>query len=85
MTQKNSRQRCKTDTVGSEGMEKLFEAYHREDIETFRNTCIGLIQRSSGKADTKDTFTSILLKAKSKDLMVTKVSNYLLAGQGLGV
>ncbi len=85
MTQKNSRQRCKVDTIGSDGMEKLFEAYRNEDINTFRNTCIGMIQRSSGKAETKDSFTDILLKATSKDQMVTKVSNYLLAGQGLGV
>lgn len=84
-TQNSSKQRCKVDTIGSDGMEKLFEAYSNEDINTFRNTCIGIIQKSSGKSDTKETFTSILLKATSKDFMVTKVSNYLLAGQGLGV
>lgn len=84
-TQNSSKQRCKVDTIGSTGMEKLFEAYRNEDITAFRNTCIGIIQQSSGKADTKETFTSILLKATSKDYMVTKVSNYLLAGQGLGV
>ena len=85
MTQKNSRQRCKVDTVGSDGMEQLFEAYRNQELEMFRNTCIGLIQKSSGKAETKNTFTEMILKARTKDLMVTKVSNYLLAGQGLGV
>ena len=54
-------------------------------FRSFRNTCIGLIQKSSGKAETKNTFTEMILKARTKDLMVTKVSNYLLAGQGLGV
>jgi hypothetical protein len=85
MTQTNSRQRVKVDTIGTKGMETLFEAYRNEDINTFRNTCIGIIQKSAGDSLKKDTFTSILLKATSKDFMVTKVTNYLMAGQGLGV
>lgn len=84
-TQNSSKQRCKIDAIGTDGMEKLFEAYRNEDINSFRTTCINIIQKSSGKSASKETFTSILLKATSKDYMVSKVSNYLLAGQGLGV
>lgn len=85
MTQTNSRARVKVDTVGEEGMKFLFSEYQTQTLVGFRAICIGLIEQSTGKKETKETFIKELNKANSKDIMLTKVTNYLLAGQGLGV
>jgi hypothetical protein len=47
--------------------------------------CTELIEASTGKRETKDLFIREIGKANSKDMMLKKVTNYLLAGQGLGV
>ena len=64
MTQSNSRQRVKVDTIGNNGLEEMYQAYEKE---------------------TKNTFINVLMRATSKDFMVTKVTNYVLAGLGLRV
>lgn len=85
MTQTNSRARVKHDTVGTDGMKQLFADYSVQGIDEFRQTCKQVIESSTGKRTTKDTFLVELDKARSKDFMLKKVTNYLLAGQGLGV
>jgi hypothetical protein len=85
MTQSNSRVRVKQDTVGEDGMKFLFSQYQTATLEGFRVTCKSLIEESSGKRTSKDIFIYELDRATSKDVMVTKVTNYLMAGQGLGV
>jgi len=85
MTQTNSRARVKQDTVGEDGMKFLFSQYQSATLESFRVICKELIEQSSGKRTTKDKFIYELERATSKDVMVTKVTNYLMAGQGLGV
>lgn len=85
MTQSNSRARVKHDTIGQDGMSKLFADYASQNTEEFRQTCKQVIEQSTGKRTTKDTFHVELDKARSKDAMLQKVTNYLLAGQGLGV
>jgi hypothetical protein len=85
MTQTNSRARVKKDTVGEDGMKFLFSQYQTATLDGFRTICKGLIEESSGKRSTKDKFINEIERATSKDTMVTKVTNYLMAGQGLGV
>ncbi len=85
MTQSNSRARVRQDTVGEDGLKFLFSQYQAATLEGFRVTCKSLIEESSGKRTTKDKFIYELDRATSKDVMVTKVTNYLMAGQGLGV
>ena len=85
MTQFSSKQRVKVDTIGSDGMQKLFSDYASKDTISFRSSCIQAILLSSGSVSTKEKFVTILTEAKSKDVMLKKVTNYLLAGQGLGV
>ena len=55
------------------------------ETSNFRILCKAMIEKSTGKRETKDTFIRLLDSAVSKDVMVKKVTNYLLAGQGLGV
>lgn len=85
MTQTSSRPRVKNDTVGTEGMKFLFEQYSTSTFEAFREMCKDTIEESTGKRATKDKFLFEIDRATSKDTMLKKVTNYLLAGQGLGV
>lgn len=85
MTQKNSRQRIKTDTVGEEGLKILYSQYENQTVTGFRLLCKNLIDQSTGKRETKDKFLNVLDRSSSKSEMLVKVNNYLLAGMGLGV
>lgn len=84
-TQYSSKARVKKDTVGSEGLTFIFAQYSIQPIDAFRTQCTELIEASTGKRETKDLFIREIGKANSKDMMLKKVTNYLLAGQGLGV
>lgn len=84
-TQSSSKSRVKNDTVGNDGLKELYAAYGSMETSNFRTLCKGMIEKSTGKRETKDTFIRLLDSAVSKDVMVKKVTNYLLAGQGLGV
>lgn len=85
LTQSSSRQRVKRDAIGSDGMQELFRNYESQNKEEFRSYCKNTIELSTGKRETKDKFHLELDTAPSKDVMLKKVTNYLLAGQGLGV
>lgn len=85
MTQVSSKPRVKNDTVGNGGLKLLYKSYETMHKEEFRTLCKQLIEDSSGKRATKDSFIVALDRAPSKDRMVQSVTNYLLAGQGLGV
>ena len=84
-TQSSSKSRVKVDTIGNDGLKELYAAYGVMETSNFRILCKSMIEKSTGKRETKDTFIRLLDSAVSKDVMVKKVTNYLLAGQGLGV
>lgn len=85
MTQKNSRQRVKTDTVGEEGLKILYSQYENQTVTGFRLLCKNLIEQSTGKRETKDKFLTVLDNSRSKNEMLVRVNNYILAGMGFGV
>ncbi len=85
MTQKNSRQRVKIDSVGDTGLKLLYTQYESQSVTGFRALCKSLIEQSTGKRETKDKFLYVLDKSNSKNDMLLRVNNYLLAGMGLGV
>lgn len=84
-TQNSSKARIKNDTVGDNGLKQLYQFFETQSSEEFRITCISIIEQSSGKRTTKDQFINELNNAKSKNTMLIKVNNYLMAGQGYGV
>lgn len=85
MTQTNSRQRCKVDLIGDAGMKQLFAYYQAFDLVDFKSYCKDVVESSSGKRQTKDRFIHDIDMAPNKDIVLKKVTNYILAGQGLGV
>jgi len=85
ITQASSQARVKNDTVGSNGMTELFNLYKTQSLQDFRQSCVNVIEASTGKQATKDKFIFELETYTSKDKMLKTTTNYLLAGQGLGV
>lgn len=84
-TQTNSRNRVKEDGIGSDTMTQLFALFPIAAVETFREQCINVINQSSGKDATKLRFKDELSRTQSKTVMMQKVTNYFLAGEGKGV
>lgn len=85
MTQATSEQRCKVDLIGDTGLQVLFKLYETESVDSFRGICIDFINASSGKKATKDKFVNTLSALASKDKILKTTTNYIMAGQGLGV
>ena len=84
-TQTNSRNRVKEDGIGSEAMTQLFALFPIASVEMFREQCISIIDKSSGKDATKTRFKDELGRTQSKTIMMQKITNYFLAGEGKGV
>lgn len=72
----------KTDRID---IKAFYARYDVEDTVTFKNTCIEAIMQSSGKKETKARFAMTLQQCRSKDKMLSVVTNYWLAGNGLKV
>lgn len=85
MTQATSEKRCKVDLIGDAGLQVIFKMYEQETTDAFRSTCIEFINASSGKKTTKEKFINTLHSLTSKDKILKTTTNYIMAGQGLGV
>jgi len=85
MTQTSSKPRVKEDGIGEDVMRKLYESYEVTGIDDFRVLCKDAINLSNGKPSTKETFYNELDRTTSKKIMLTKITNYFLAGEGKGV
>ena len=84
-TQSSSKARIKNDKIGEEILKKVFAAYETEPLEEFKKTCVDVIMMSAGKASTKAFFVDNINKMRSKESVLTTVTNYTFAGQGLKV
>ncbi len=85
MTQSSSKPRVKEDGIGEDVMRKLYESYEVTGIDDYRMLCKDAINLSNGKAATKELFYMELDRTTSKKVMLTKITNYFLAGEGKGV
>lgn len=81
-TMEVSVKKVKTDRID---ISTFYDRYNTEDVATFKATCIEAIEQSSGKKETKMRFVNTLQQCRSKDKMLSVVTNYWLAGQGLKV
>lgn len=84
-TQESSKARLKKDTIGNEGLLKLYEAYSYMGIEQFREYCIALVESGGGNRPTKDAIIEAIDNAVNKDRMLKKANDFCFAGMGLGV
>ena len=75
----------KNDPANNDFMADLYARYAKEDLNTFRESCMAVVDQLHGKKDKRELFKADLRKLNSKDKMVTKITNFILAGQGLAV
>ena len=84
-TQSSSKPRLKKDTIGDDGLIKLYYAHSYMAIDQFREYCIEFVRSGGGNKPTKTTIINSIERATNKDFMLKKVNNFALAGMGLGV
>lgn len=75
----------KNDPANNDFMQDLYARFAKEDVNTFRESCMAIIDQLHGKKDKRESFKRDLGKIRNKNAMVTKVTNFILAGQGLAV
>lgn len=75
----------KNDVATEKFMSDLFAKYAVQDVNQFRYTCSEVVSQLAGNEGKKIGFIQDLKNVRSKDRMITKVTNFILAGQGLKV
>ena len=75
----------KLDTVGNNGMKKLYEAYETMHSGDFRNFCNEMVKNSRSSKHKKLSFIRELSRMSTKDKMVQFMTNMVLSGEGMSV
>ena len=85
-TQTSSKPRLQNDTLGNDALTELYDAYRimaREDFQIFAE---GVIMAGGGKQPMKLAIIDQMNKpTASKEFILTRAQNFILAGMGLGV
>lgn len=85
-TQASSEKRLKNDTLGNEALTELYKSYQFMNIEDFRIFAEGVVMAGGGKQTTKLSIVNSMYDANTtKEKILTKAQNFILAGLGLGV
>ena len=84
-TQASSAPRLKNDTLGDDALKKLYSGFNTMSDMQFQGLCVDLVQSGGGSQATKDKIIAEIKKTKSRQTMVTKAQNFIMAGMGLGV
>jgi hypothetical protein len=76
----------KVDKFGDSMFAELYGNHSKMSLEPFREYCISLVQNHTVSAKAKkDAFIRSLQTDRNKDRMVKRVSDIMLAGEGLAV
>lgn len=73
------------DTCGDVGFTNLFANYSKMQVDDFKHYCIETIRKSRSPDSKKTQWVSMIEKLSTKDMILKKVSNFMLAGEGLRV
>jgi hypothetical protein len=85
-TQQSSKPRLENDTLGNEALTELYQAYETMDLEDFRVFAEGVVMAGGGKQPRKlEIINSMYDRNVTKEKVLTKAQNFILAGMGLGV
>ena len=85
MTQATSKPRVKADGIGEDTMKTLYDAFGTASTEDYKLMCLEVIGCSNAKPATKLKFNDLITQSNSKAAMLTRVTNFFLAGEGKGV
>lgn len=85
-TQQSSKPRLENDTLGNDALTELYQAYETMDLEDFRVFAEGVVMAGGGKISRKlEIVNSMYDRNVTKEKVLTKAQNFILAGMGLGV
>ena len=85
-TQTSSKPRLQNDTLGNDALKELYKAYSMMNRDDFRIFAEGVVMAGGGKQPMKLAIIAQMNKPNaSKEFILTKVQNFILAGMGLGV
>lgn len=85
-TQTSSKPRLQNDTLGNDALKELYNAYGMMNRDDFRIFAEGVVMAGGGKQPMKLAIIDQMNKPNaSKEFILTKVQNFILAGMGLGV
>ena len=88
-TQLTSGKRVKKPNLTNIDLQFLYDAYELEKLGNrdrgFKMTAIELIERGSGNQSKKDIIINAIINAKTKEVVLKKCQDFILAGMGLGV
>jgi hypothetical protein len=85
-TQQSSKPRLENDTLGNEALTELYQAYNTMNLEDFRVFAEGVVMAGGGKQPRKlEIINSMYDRNVTKEKVLTKAQNFILAGMGLGV
>ena len=85
-TQTSSKPRLQNDTLGNDALKELFDAFNIMNRDDFLIFTEGVIMAGGGKQPMKLAIISQMNKpTASKEFILTKAQNFILAGMGLGV
>jgi hypothetical protein len=85
-TQQSSKPRLENDTLGNEALTELYQAYETMNLEDFRVFAEGVVMAGGGKQPRKlEIINSMYDRNVTKEKVLTKAQNFILAGMGLGV
>ena len=74
------------DKFGDSMFAEMYSNHRKMDLEAFRTYCCELIQNNTVSSKLKKTqFTLAIEACRTKDQMVKKITNIMLAGEGLSV
>lgn len=83
-TQTSSKPRLENDTLGNDALQALYKAYETMSLEDFHIFAEGVVMAGGGKQPMKLAICESMVGA-SKEKILTKAQNFILAGMGLGV
>lgn len=85
-TQSSSKPRLENDTLGDQALLDLYKVYDKSSLEIFQAYAECVIQSGGGKQPMKDKIIAEMNKpGVTKEQILTKAQNFILAGMGLGV
>ena len=83
-TQSSSKPRLANDTLGNDALQALYKAYETMPLEDFHIFAEGVVMAGGGKQPMKLAICESMVGA-TKEKILTKAQNFILAGMGLGV
>ena len=84
-TQSSSAPRLKNETLGNDALTELYSAYKNMDVFEFKFFAESVVMAGGGKAPRKMEICSAIQASHSKDYILKKAQDFILAGMGLGV